>query len=235
VTLDTSKEFDAYPKTKLEALLKNSFSLEEIRLFAKKYGFDVPARLKKEDLLVYVKEMMKARRKLTLVLQRQLNAMTITQLNEFCELQALGISSLMKKEELINLILFLLKQAKYPTIEANTIIGGEIAEPLKFRVDLDAIDNFKRGRAKKVIYLEADDKAVIESLEEYHEEEPKPRKKAAKEDIVADIIEKLLPYLNVDAETAKLAISHGINMPMPKTETKKRDNTSAPTQKKKSK
>lgn len=110
VTLDTAKEFDAYPKAKLEDLLRNYFSLDEVRLLGKKYGFEIPARLKKDDLLVYVKEMMKAKRKLTLVLQRQLNAMTITQLNEFCLLQNLGISSSMKKEELINLFLFLIKQ-----------------------------------------------------------------------------------------------------------------------------
>ena len=232
VTLDTSKEFDAYPKSKLEDLLKNYFSQEEIRLFAKKYGFDIPVRLKKEDLLVYVKDMMKAKRKLTLVLQRQLNAMTITQLNDFCDLQVLGISSSMKKEELINLLLFLIKQAKYPNIEANTIIDGGLAKPIKFRVDLDAIDNFKRGRPKKVIYLEAEDNAAIDSLEEYHEEE-KPKKRNPKEDLITDIIEKLLPYLNVDAETAKLAISHGINVPLPKASSAPKRVT--PTQKKKSK
>lgn len=234
VSLDTAKEFDAYPKIKLEELLRNNFSLDEVHLLGKKYGFDIPVRLKKDDLLVYVKEMMKAKRKLTLVLQRQLNAMTITQLNEFCVLQDLGISSSMKKEEFINLFLFLIKQAKYPTIEANTIIGQDIAEPLKFRVDLDVVDNFKRGIPKKVIYLESEDNASIDALEEYHEEavvEEKPKKKNSKEAMAAEIIRKLLPYLNIDEETAKLAISHGIELPTP-TPAKKRESSQ---QKKKSK
>lgn len=235
VTLDLSKEFDAYPKSKLESLLRDYFSLEEIRLFGKKYGFDIPARLKKDDLLVYVKDMMKAKRKLTLVLQRQLNDMTITQLNEFCTLQELGISSLMKKDELINLILFLIKQAKYPTIEAGTIIGSDMAEPLKFRVDLDAVDNFKRGIPKKVIYLEDEDNAAIDELDDFEDDEDEdeddeePKKMNPREALVAEIIQKLLPYLNIDAETAKTAISHGIDLPAPKS-TKK---SNAPLQKKK--
>lgn len=210
VTLDLTKEFDAYPKGKLEELLKERFSLEEVRLLGSKYGFDIPVRLKKEDLLLYVRQMMKAKRKLTLVLQRELNNMTITQLNEFCALQQLGISSNMKKEDFINLLLFLIRQAKFPLIEAKTIIGSDLAEPLKFRVDLDAVDHFKRGLPKKVIILESDEMEAIEQLDEYVEPVEKPKRHTAKEDIVTEIIRKLLPYLNVDEETAKLAIAHGI-------------------------
>lgn len=233
VTLDLTKEFDAYPLNKLEALLKESFSQEEIRLLGLKYGFDIPARLKKEDLLLYVREMMKARRKLTLALQRELNGMTITQLNEYCSLQGLGISSLMKKEELINLFLFLVKQAKFTHIEAKTIIGTDFTDPLKFRIDLDAIDNFKRGKPKKVIYLESDEVEEFEKLEEFVEEEVtvKPKKKNSQEDLVTEIIQKLLPYLNIDEETAKLAISHGISVQQPKKMATKKAET--PQQKKK--
>ncbi|MDE5856679.1 MAG: hypothetical protein K2H06_06495 [Anaeroplasmataceae bacterium] len=225
VTLDLAKEFDAYPINKLEALLKDSFSQEEIRTLGLKYGFDIPVRLKKEDLYSYVRDMMRARKKLTLLLGRELSNMTITQLNEFCKLQDLGISSVMKKEELINLFLFLVKQAKFPHIEANKIIGTDFSEPLKFRVDLDAIDNFKRGKPKKVIYLESEEVENLESLEELVEEPvvEKPKKRKTNEDLVTEVIQKLLPYLNIDEETARLAISHGIPIPQPKktTTTKK--------------
>lgn len=123
VTLDVAKEFDAYPLTKFEGLLNTAFSQEEIRTLGKKYGFEIPARLKKDDLLQYVKDMMKARRKLTLAVQRELKDMTIVQLNTFCQLQDLGISSSMKKDELIHLLMFLIKQAKFPTIQAPNILG----------------------------------------------------------------------------------------------------------------
>lgn len=232
VTLDLPKEFDAYPKADFENLLKTSFSQDEIRSLSSKYGFDIPVRLKKEDLLQYVKDMMKSRRKLTLVLQRELNNMTITQLNDFCYLQNLGISSAMKKEELINLFLFQVKQAKFPAIEANTILGMSFTEPLKFRVDLDSIDNFKRGRPKKVIILEEDEEAAIEALDEFVEPVTEaPKKKSKQEDLAADIIRKLLPYLNIDEETAKLAIAHGIKLPQSKPATSKKD--TAVSQKKK--
>lgn len=218
VTLDLAKEFDAYPINKLEALLKDSFSQEEIRMLGLKYGFDIPVRLKKEDLYSYVRDMMRARKKLTLLLGRELSNMTITQLNEFCKLQGLGISSVMKKDELINLFLFLVKQAKFAHIEANKIIGTDFAVPLKFRVDLDAIDNFKRGKPKKVIYLESEEVEAFENLEELVEEpvEEKPKKRKTNEDLVTEVIQKLLPYLNIDEETARLAISRGIPIPEPK-------------------
>ncbi|MCM1556506.1 MAG: hypothetical protein NC087_03125 [Anaeroplasma bactoclasticum] len=225
VTLDLTKEFDAYPINKLDALLKDSFSQEEIRLLGLKYGFDIPARLKKEDLLSYVKAMMKARKQLPLALQRELNEMTITQLNEYSSLQGLGISSLLKKEELINLFLFLVKQAKYPHIAAGKIIGADFAEPLQFRVDLDAIDNFKRGKPKKVIYLESDELEVIKNIDDLAEElEVKTtNQKSSKEELVTEVIQKLLPYLNIDEESARTAIHYGISIPKPKktTATKK--------------
>ena len=98
VTLDLTKEFDGCPIQKLDTVLKENFSLEELRLLADKYNFNIPSRLKKDDLLKYVREMMKAKRKLTLALQRELNNMTLVQLNEFATLQGLGISSNLKKE-----------------------------------------------------------------------------------------------------------------------------------------
>ena len=215
VTLDVAKEFDAYPIAKFEELLNTAFSQEEIRTLGKKYGFDIPVRLKKDDLLQYVREMMKARRKLTLVLQRELKDMTIVQLNTFCQLQNLGISSSMKKDELIHLLMFMIKQAKFPTIQAPNILGFSFTEPLKFRVDLDVVDNFKRGKAKKVIYLEEDDKKIVEDMEDLIIETPK--KRPTKDDMISEIIKKLLPYLNIDEETAQMAIRYGIDVkPQPK-------------------
>ncbi|MDE6946883.1 MAG: hypothetical protein K2P14_06860 [Anaeroplasmataceae bacterium] len=233
VTLDLAKEFDAYPASKFEELLKLSFSQEEIRILALKYGFDIPARLKKDDLLQYVRAMMKARRKLTLALQRELKDMTIVQLNTFCQLQNLGISSNMKKEELIALFLFLARQAKFPKIEAKNLLGMSFTMPLKFRVDMDVIDNFKRGVPKKVILLEEEEQAKLEeSLEELEIKET-PKKRPSKDDMISDIIKKLLPYLNIDEDTARLAISHGIDLKLKTKETPATKKTAATPQKKK--
>ncbi|MDE6584860.1 MAG: hypothetical protein K2K15_05600, partial [Anaeroplasmataceae bacterium] len=232
VSLDVAKEFDASPISKFEEVLKVAFSQEEIRTLAHKYGFDIPARLKKEDLLQYVKDMMRAKRKLTLALQRELKDMTLVQLNNFCSLQNLGISSYLKKEELIHLLLFFFKQAKFPTIEANNILGMSFTDPIKFRVDLDVVDNFKRGIPKKVIYLEGEEELSIADLEEIEEVvEPAPKKRHTKNDMITEIVKKLLPYLNIDEETARLAIEHGLvpDNVVKKTTTK----TTKPEQKKK--
>ncbi|MDE7213068.1 MAG: hypothetical protein K2N42_00640, partial [Anaeroplasmataceae bacterium] len=192
---------------------RHPISQEEIRLLASKYGFDIPLRFKKDDLLTYVKAMMKSRKKLTLALQRELNEMTITQLNEYCTLQGLGISSQMKKEEMINLLTFLVKNAKFSAIEAKKIYGLPMSEPLKFRVELSAIDSFKRGLPKKVIYLEEDEIEEFQKLDEFIEEEkPQIKKTNSHEEVVTGVIKKLFPYLNVDEDTAKVASQHGINV-----------------------
>lgn len=221
VTLDLTKEFDGCPISKLDTVLKETFSLEELRLLADKYNFNIPARLKKDDLLKYVKEMMKSKRKLTLALQRELNNMTLVQLNEFCTLQGLGISSNLKKEEMVALLIFLVKQAGFTSIDAKQIRGMSFTEPLKFRIDLDAVDNFKRGLPKKVIYLDDDEIKSFHQFDEYVEEAV--AKTNSKDDLIFEVLKKLLPYLNVDAETAKVAINKGIELPEPskkKTSTK---------------
>lgn len=211
-SLDQPKEFDAYPMNEFEALLNTSFSQDEIRLLGAKYGFEIPARFKKDDLLLFVKDMMKAKRKLTLTLQRELNEMTVTQLNEFCTLQELGISSAMKKEELIALFLFLVKRAKFAHLEAKSIVAPDFVKPLKFRVDLDAVDNFKRGIPKKVIYSEADEINAINELA-LENQEKEDEHKNAQDKMMAEIIKKLLPYLNIDEKTAQLAIKNGVKLP----------------------
>ncbi len=211
VTLDSQKEFDACPLNVLEDRLKLTFSLEEIRQLADKYNFSIPTRLKKDELLGHVKAMMKSKRKLTLALGRELNNMTLAQLNEFCVLQGLGISSNLKKDEMITLLSFLVKQAGFTTIDTKQIHGSHFSEPLKFRIDLDAVDNFKRGLPKKVIYLDEDEIKAFHQLDEYVEEAVV--KTNSNDDLIFEILKKLLPYMNVDEETAKLAIHQGIAMP----------------------
>ena len=213
VTLDLTKEFDGCPIQKLDTVLKENFSLEELRLLADKYNFNIPSRLKKDDLLKYVREMMKAKRKLTLALQRELNNMTLVQLNEFATLQGLGISSNLKKEEMVSLMIFLVKQAGFTSIDAKQILGMSFTEPLKFRIDLDAVDNFKRGLPKKVIYLDENEIKSFHQLDEYVEEAV--AKTNSKDDLIFEILKKLLPYLNVDEQTAQVAIHKGIEMPEP--------------------
>ncbi|MDE7094945.1 MAG: hypothetical protein K2O23_00500, partial [Anaeroplasmataceae bacterium] len=137
----------------------------------------------------------------------------------------------MKKDEMINLLLFLVKNAKFSAIEAKKIYGLPISEPLRFRVELGAIDSFKRGLPKKVIYLEEDEIDEFQKLDEFIEEEPQIKKSNSNEEVVTGVIKKLFPYLNVDEDTAKVASQHGIKV-TPAEEPKKTPKKTEPKQKK---
>ena len=60
-----------------------------------------------------------------------------------------------------------------------------------------------------------------------------PKKRPSKDDMISDIIKKLLPYLNIDEDTARLAISHGIDLKLKTKETPATKKTAATPQKKK--
>ena len=70
---------------------------------------------------------------------------------------------------------------------------------------------------------------MVENLDELVVETPK--KRPSKDDIVAEIVKKLLPYLNIDEETARLAVQHGLVPPKTTTTTVKK--TTITTHKKK--
>ncbi len=163
-SLDIDKEFDGCPIINLENLLKNTFSQDEIRSLGKKYDIVIPNRLKKEDLIFYVKLIMKSKKKLTKVLEKELDGMTVVQLNSFCQLQQILLSAALKKEELVYLFLFLIHQAEFKTLNLPHLIDYDFATPLEFTVDLSAVNVFGKGEPKKVIYYEEPEEERPDSI-----------------------------------------------------------------------
>ncbi len=167
VLVDLKNEFDACPKANLEANLNESFSAEDIRKLAAKYGITIPNRLKKEELLEYVKKILSARGRIAKSFEKELEGMTVAQLNSLCEVNQLRISTNLKKPELIFLFLYLINEKKPEESNISKLVFNDNIKPLDFTVDISVVDAFGRGAPKQVIFFNEE-----EQLEPAEEEEP---------------------------------------------------------------
>ena len=180
---DVNKCFDGVPAKQIEEIFNNTFSSEELRRLAEKYGFNIPSRLKKTEFSEFLKQILKSKKKLTVALSKEIDDMTVVQLNSLCEVHEITLSSNLKKNEIIFLLMFLIKKNKLSTSEIKGISDTCGITPLEFTVDIDKIDNFGRGEAKEVIILPQEEPEVEE-----FEEEPKD---LTQDELLKEIAKKL--------------------------------------------
>ena len=198
VSEDVNKCFDGVQSKKLEEIFNNTFSSDELRRLAEKYGFTISQRLKKDEFSDYLKQILKSKKKLTAALSKEIDGMTVVQLNSLCQVHEVTLSSNLKKHEIIYLLLFLIKKNKLATSEIKGISDTWGITPLEFTVDLDKIDNFGRGEAKEVIILPSD--------EVFEEEQPvEENKETSGDELLKEIAKKLglLPDEEKPAEEPK--------------------------------
>ena len=157
---DLIDELDCIPQKKIETNLLTTYSQDEIKGLAAKYGISIPNRLKKDELLEYIKKILKLKRKLTNVLEQELSTMTVVQLNSFCQLHKIELSTNIKKNELIYLFMFLIKELNLPQL--NISLNDMNIKPIEFSVNLELVDIFKRKPPTQVIFLK--DTEVIETV-----------------------------------------------------------------------
>ena len=198
VSEDVNKCFDGVQSKKLEEIFNNTFSSDELRRLAEKYGFTISQRLKKDEFSDYLKQILKSKKKLTAALSKEIDGMTVVQLNSLCQVHEVTLSSNLKKHEIIYLLLFLIKKNKLATSEIKGISDTWGITPLEYTVDLDKIDNFGRGEAKEVIILPSD--------EVFEEEQPvEENKETSGDELLKEIAKKLglLPDEEKPAEEPK--------------------------------
>ena len=194
---DVNRQFDGVPTKKIEESFNNTYSSDELRRLAEKYGFDIPQRLKKTEFTEFVKQILKSKRKLTVALGKEIDDMTVVQLNSLCEVHEITLSSNLKKNEIIFLLMFLIKYNKLTTSELKGITDDCGISPLEFTVDLDSVDNFGRGEAKEVIKLPSEE--VVE--EPVEEEQPD----SLNDELLREIAKKL--GLVIDGDKVSVADS----------------------------
>lgn len=205
VSQDINRCFDGVPAKKLEEIFNNTFSSDELRRLAEKYGFTISQRLKKDEFSEYLKQILKSKKKLTAALSKEIDTMTVVQLNSLCQVHEVTLSSNLKKNEIIFLLLFLIKKNKLSTSEIKGLSDTWGITPLEFTVDLDKIDNFGRGEAKEVIILPSD--------EPFEEEKTEENNKDLKED---DLLKEIAKRLGLIPNEEKEEPKEEVEKPAPK-------------------
>ena len=171
VSLDFEAEFDGQPVSSLPTTLKMLYSAEEIHELSEKYGITLPRRLKKETYLEIIKQMLVQKRRWTKTTEEQLNNLTVAQLDVFCMEQKLNLCASLKKEALMELFLFYLKQQQMDHLKPFSLWTDDIT-PLVFEVDLQKIAPFGRGEPQPIIHYEENMQPETDSVDFVSGNEP---------------------------------------------------------------
>ena len=205
VSLDFEAEFDGQPVSSLPTTLKMLYSAEEIHELSEKYGITLPRRLKKETYLEIIKQMLVQKRRWTKTTEEQLNNLTVAQLDVFCMEQKLNLCASLKKEALMELFLFYLKQQQMDHLKPFSLWTDDIT-PLVFEVDLQKIAPFGRGEPKPIIHYEENMQPETDSVDFVSGNEPAEEiTEASNETVLSEETESEADESNkVDAEEIAL-------------------------------
>ena len=102
---DESNHLDGLTPKKIRPVLFQSSTLVEIREIGKKYGVDVPKRLKKQQRLQIIFNELEERKQLTDELKETLTKMTVIAIQRYAMDNDIKVSTELNKEEIIEFIL----------------------------------------------------------------------------------------------------------------------------------
>lgn len=143
--------FDGQDMNKLKDMLVNSASNQDILNLASKYGLELTLSLKKQELAEVVRYYLAKQGELTKSLEVEIDALTVSGLNNLCVKYRIPISSNMSKSELVNYLFYILEQCQITTTSVRRIETYGMFEPLEFIVDMSAFKGFKADDTKRVI------------------------------------------------------------------------------------
>lgn len=130
---DEQGNIDGLEPNVFRPVLYKSSTLTEIREIGKKYGVDVPRRLKKNELANIIVEELKDRGEYTEELDMQVRSLSIITMQRFAKDRDIKASTELKKEEIIEYILANAKETKeaYFLPSDKSIYEQELVEPKK--------------------------------------------------------------------------------------------------------
>ena len=164
VCIDQEGDFDGISIDTCKTAFLKTAPAHEIRTIGKKYGYNVPSRLTKDQLLDYIKFTLD--KKITKNELSTLSNMTLAQVNQFCEKIDAKMSSSLTKPELINYLFYMMdvNPLEKSSIKELIIPEDDAFIPLVFTVDLDAIPPFGRGEPKKLIHYEGEEQDLEDEI-----------------------------------------------------------------------
>ncbi len=178
---DFNKEFDGVRKEVITNIVRRSATAQDIRDLGKKYGINIPKRLKRNEMQSIIEEGLKKQHKLTVEMKEKLDKLPIINLQRVAKQNGIKVSIDLKKEDLIAYLLNEVEKAKFETrsrLIYNTDLGDDFEFDLSYVMAVEEIDEF-------VLQQKQEDEKTFESVFLQVEEEPV-------EKVVEQTIEKVV-------------------------------------------
>lgn len=102
---DFEDEIDGLTQDQIRPVLYKSSTITEIRELGKKYGVNVPVRLRKNELIELICEELKARNEYSEQKEEELKKMNLILIQRYTKVNDIKVSTELKKEEVIEYIL----------------------------------------------------------------------------------------------------------------------------------
>lgn len=129
---DEPNHLDGLPPKKIRPVLYKSSTLVEIREIGKKYGVNVPRRLKKQQLLQIIFDELEERKQLDNDLKESLSKKSVIAIQRYAKDNEIKVSTELTKEEIIEYILENAHQTKEAYFKPETSdYHFEVEDPLE--------------------------------------------------------------------------------------------------------
>lgn len=162
--------FDGQSLEALQEMLANSSSSQEILDLGNKYGITIPTTLKKTELVGFMKDYLNQTGELNKGLEAEIEASTVTGLNNICKRYRIPMSSNMTKTEILSYLFYFLSQCEIITTSVRRIESLPMYEPLNFTLDLSVFKGFLRDDTRRVIRYDGDENDEFPELIREEEE-----------------------------------------------------------------
>ncbi len=192
---DESNTIDGLKPEIFRPILFNCSTLVEVREIGRKYGVNVPRRLKKAELVQIIKDELELREMLTEEIVNQIDKMNVIALQRFAMNHDIKASIELKKEEIIEYILKNAVQTKEVYFEP------EAAEAYEILDDQALLAKRALEAAKKEpepVVEKKPEPVVEEKPEPIIEEKPEP---IIEERIIERVKEETVVYQQIDTES----------------------------------
>ena len=128
---DEKDHIDGLIQEQIRPVLYRSSTITEIRELGKKYGVNVPSRLKKSELIEIICQELKERNEYTEEIEADLNKMNIILIQRYAKNNDIKASTELKKEEVIEYILSNATETKEAYfVPSPTVYEQEVIEPV---------------------------------------------------------------------------------------------------------
>lgn len=175
---DDAHKIDGLTLDIIRPVLFKSSTLTEIRQIGRKYGVNVPTRLRKNELVDIIVEELKKRNEYSLEKEQKIRKMSVLLIQRFAKTNDIKASTELNKEEVIEYVLSNAKETK----ESYFVPSSSVYE-------LEAHDvGLAMPEPKAEVELEKDDEEV--ETEEVIKEESIVEEKSLEDDIVIPIIKE---------------------------------------------